>query len=45
MLLDFTYIYLHLSVDAIVEQQVVSHAYAVGLHGMPLTVVIIPNIT
>lgn len=39
------YINLHLSVEAIVEQEVVSHADPVGLHGMTLTVVVIPNIT
>uniref|UniRef100_A0A3P8TV44 Uncharacterized protein n=1 Tax=Amphiprion percula TaxID=161767 RepID=A0A3P8TV44_AMPPE len=42
---NFTYIYLHLSVEAIVEQQVVCHADPVGLHGMPLSIVIISNIT
>lgn len=40
-----TYIYLHLSVEAIVEQQIVSHADSVGLHGVPLTIVVISNIT
>uniref|UniRef100_A0A3Q1E9X4 Uncharacterized protein n=1 Tax=Acanthochromis polyacanthus TaxID=80966 RepID=A0A3Q1E9X4_9TELE len=42
---NFTYIYLHLSVEAIVEQQVVCHTDPVGLHGMPLSIVIISNIT
>lgn len=40
-----SYIYLHLSVESIVEQQVVSHADPVGLHGVPLPVVIVSNIT
>lgn len=39
-----TYIDLHLSVESIVEQQVVGHADSVRLHGMPLTVVIVSNI-
>lgn len=40
-----TYINLHLSVEAIVEQKVVGHADSVGFHGMTLTIVVIPNIT
>lgn len=40
-----TYINLHLSVQAIVEQKVVSHADSVGFHGMTLTIVIISNVT
>lgn len=40
-----TYIYLHLSVEPIIEQQVVSHADSVRLHGVPLTIVVISNIT
>lgn len=39
-----TYVDLHLSVEAIVEQQVVGHADSVGLHGMPLTVIVVSNI-
>ena len=42
---NVTYIYLHLSVEAIVEQQVVCHADSVGLHGMALTIVIVSNVT
>lgn len=40
-----TYINLHLSVEAIVEQKVVRHADSVGFHGMALAIVIITNVT
>ena len=36
--------YLHLLVDAVVEQEVVGHAHAVGLHGVPLAVVEVAHI-
>lgn len=39
-----TYVNLHLSVKAIVEQEVVGHADSVGFHRMTLAVVIIPNV-
>lgn len=39
-----TYVNLHLSVKAIVEQEVVGHADSVGFHRMALAVVIIPNV-
>ena len=38
-------IYFHLSVQAIVEQEIVSHANPVGLHRMPLSVVVVANIS
>lgn len=43
--LNVTYVNLHLSVEAIIEQQVVGHADSVGFHRMTLAIVIIPNIT
>ena len=36
--------YLHLLVDAVVEQEVVGHAHAMGLHGVALAVVEIAHI-
>ena len=44
-IVNITYIYLHLSVEAIVQQQVVGHADAVGLHGVSLAIIVIPDIT
>lgn len=43
--LNVTYVNLHLSVEAIIEQEVVGHADSVGFHRMTLAIVIIPNIT
>lgn len=43
--LNVTYINLHLSVEAIVEQKVVGHADSVGFHGVTLAIVIIPHVT
>ncbi len=37
-------IHLHLAIKAIVQQEVMGHAYAMGLHWMPLTVVVISDI-
>lgn len=39
------YINFHLPVQAIVEQQVMRHTYAVRLHRMSLAIVVIANIT
>lgn len=39
------YINLHFSVEAIVQQQVVCHTYTMGFHGMPLSIIIIADIT
>uniref|UniRef100_A0A3P9I247 Uncharacterized protein n=1 Tax=Oryzias latipes TaxID=8090 RepID=A0A3P9I247_ORYLA len=41
----FTYIYLHFSVETIVQQQVVGHSDPMGFHGMTLSVIIVSNIT
>lgn len=43
--LNVTYVNLHLSVEAIIEQEVVGHADSVGFHRMTLAIVIIPNVT
>lgn len=43
--LNATYVNLHLSVEAIIEQEVVGHADSVGFHRMTLAIVIIPNVT
>lgn len=36
--------HLHLAVQAVVHDQVVGHAHAVRLHGVPLPVVVIPDL-
>jgi len=36
---------LHLSVESIVEEKVVSHAYAVRLHGVTLPIVVVTYVT
>ena len=36
---------LHLSVQPVVQQQVVRHPYPVGLHGVALAIVVVPDIT
>jgi hypothetical protein len=36
--------HLHLSIEAVVHNQVVGHAYAVRLHWMSLPVVIVPDL-
>ncbi len=41
----FTYIYFHFSVESIVEQEIVSHPDAVGLHWMPLAIVVITDVS
>ena len=35
---------LHLAVEPVVEQEVVRHAYAVRLHRVALTVVVVPDV-
>lgn len=40
-----THIDLHLPVEAVVQQQVVGHPDPVGLHRMPLAIIIVSNIT
>ena len=37
-------VHLHLPVEPIVEQEVVGHPHPVGLHGMALPIVVIPNV-
>ena len=39
-----THVDLHLLVEAIVEQQVVSHANTMRLHGMALAIVVVANV-
>ena len=39
-----SYIYFHFSVQSIVEEQIVSHAYPVRLHRVTLAIVVIPDI-
>lgn len=41
----YTYIYLHLPVEAIVQQQVVGHPDPVGFHWMSLAIIVVSNIT
>ena len=41
---SFTYIYFHFSVESIVQKQVVGHTDSVRFHGVPLPIVIIPNV-
>jgi hypothetical protein len=36
---------LHLPVEPIVKKEVVGHSHAVGLHGVALAVVVVPNVT
>ena len=36
---------LHLAVEAVVEQEVVRHAYAVRLHRVTLAIVVVPDVT
>ena len=36
---------LHLSVQPVVQQQVVRHPYPVGLHGVALAIVVVPDVT
>lgn len=36
--------HLHLAVQPIVDHQVVGHAYTVRFHGVPLTVMVIPDL-
>ena len=36
---------LHLSVESIVEEQVMGHPHTVGLHGVTLAIVVVPNVT
>ena len=40
-----SHVYLHLSVEPVVEQQVVCHSDPVRLHGVPLSVVVITDVT
>ncbi len=40
-----TYIYLHLSVETIVEEEVVGHSDAVRLHRVTLPIVVVTNVT
>lgn len=40
-----THINFHLSIKPIIEEEIVCHPYPMGLHWMPLAVVIVPNIT
>lgn len=40
-----TYVDLHLSVQSIVEQKIMGHAYAMRLHGMALPIIIIADVT
>ena len=42
---DCTYVDLHFSVEAIVEEEIVGHAYTMGLHGMALAIVEITDVT
>ena len=37
-------VHLHLPVEPIVEQEVVGHPHPVGLHGMALPIVVVPNV-
>ena len=39
-----THVDLHLSVEAVVEEEVVGHAYPMRFHGVPLSVVVITNV-
>ena len=36
---------LHLPVEAVVEEKVVRHPHPVGLHGVALPIVVVPDIT
>jgi hypothetical protein len=38
------YVNKHLLVEAVIENEVVCHPYAVGLHGVPLAIVIITHL-
>ena len=40
-----THVDLHLSVESVVEEEVVGHAYPMRFHGVPLSVVVITNVT
>ena len=40
-----SHVYLHLSVEPVVQQQVVSHSDPVRLHGVPLPIVVITYVT
>jgi len=42
---DMRSIDFHLAVESVVEEKVVAHAYAVWLHGVALTIVVIANIS
>lgn len=39
-----THVNLHFPVQPVVEEEVVRHADPVGLHGMALAVVVVPNV-
>lgn len=41
----FTHVDLHVLVEAIVLDEVVSHPYPVWLHGMPLAIVVVSNLS
>lgn len=41
----YTYIYLHLPVETVIEEEVVSHSNAMWLHRMSLSIIVIPNVT
>lgn len=41
----YTYIYLHLPIEAIVQQQVVGHSDPVGFHWVSLAIIVVSNIT
>jgi hypothetical protein len=34
----------HFTVKTVVKEEIVSHAYAVGLHGMPLAIVVVSDV-
>ena len=36
---------LHLTVEAVVEEEVVGHPHPVGLHGVALAIVVVPDVT
>lgn len=35
---------LHLSIEAVVEHEIMSHTYAMWLHGMSLSIVVVANV-
>ena len=37
-------VHLHLPVEPIVEQEVVGHPHPVGLHGMALAIIVVPDV-